>query len=299
MIMKKSLASVILLFLAACSLSAPIGPLPVIPLATDTPAPPTATQTGTPTLTATWTSTFTPSLTPTATWAFQPAGEVTCPILLYHHIDGPDAAPGNGTRYSVSSSDFEAQMSALRDWGYTAIPISLLVRAITVGAELPPRPVVLTFDDGYTDVYNYAYPIMQKYGFVGVVYIIAGYMGGAGYMTPEQIQELASHGWEVGSHSMTHAHLPAVPDRLTEEGSASRALLKSTLGVEVNTFAYPYGEIDPNVVEKIAKYGYTAAVGLGVQDTNGMRSLFYLSRIEVRNGTSLEDFAALLPWPGR
>jgi len=258
-----------------------------LPMISPTPAPSTDTPIPTPTATAT--------STPTPVWVFQ-SGTITCPILLYHRIAEPPSPNSLEARYYTSPVDFNWQMQALKDWGYTTIPISLLVEAITKGAPLPPKPVVLSFDDGYESVYENAYPIMKALGFTGVLYLVGNYVGAQDYMSLGQLKTMTSNGWEIGSHSMTHPHLPAVHDQINFEAGKSKGTLASEIGVKVETFAYPYGDIDDFVVDKVAEYGYLAAVGLGTQYINSLSTLFYLSRIEVRNGTDLATFATLLPW---
>ena len=170
-----------------------------------------------------------------------------------------------------------------------------------MGAQLPPRSVVISFDDGYESVYENAYPIMQAHGFTGIMYLIATAVGAQDYMSASQIQEMIGTGWEIGSHSMTHPHLPDVHDQLGYEGGHSKDRLAELMGINpavVATFAYPYGEIDPLVVGKIAEYGYLAAVGLGTQSSHSLRTLYYLSRIEVINNVDLTAFSSLLPWSG-
>ncbi|MCX6034615.1 MAG: polysaccharide deacetylase family protein [Chloroflexi bacterium] len=274
----------------------PILPTPV--LSTDTLLPPpTATATSTTTATAIATVTA----TPTPIWVFQ-SGTITCPILLYHRIADPPSPDWLAARYYTSPADFEWQMQVLKDWGYTTIPISLLVDAIMKGALLPPRPVVISFDDGYENVYENAYPVMQVQAFTGVMYLIVDAVGSQGYMDVGQIQEMTANGWEIGSHSMTHPHLPAVHDQINYEAGQSKGRLKTEIGVSVETFAYPYGEIDPFVVSKVAEYGYLAAVGLwnpGHRYVHSLDTLYYLSRIEVVNGVDQAAFAALLPWSGQ
>jgi peptidoglycan/xylan/chitin deacetylase (PgdA/CDA1 family) len=252
-----------------------------------TPVPPTATLSPTSTPTAT--------LSPTPTWIVQ-SGTITCPVLLYHRIADPPLPDSIGARYYISPVDFELQMQDLKDWGYSTIPISLLVEAITRGAPLPSRPVVISFDDGDETVYQNAYPIMQAQGFTGVMYLVGNYLGSQGYMDFGQIQEMTGNGWEIGSHSMTHPHLPAVYDQINYEAGQSKGFLESEIGASVETFAYPYGEIDGFVVDKVGEYGYLAAVGLGTQYIHSLDTLYYLSRIEVRNGTDKSAFATLLPW---
>ncbi|KAF0109095.1 MAG: hypothetical protein FD146_139 [Anaerolineaceae bacterium] len=271
-------------------------PAPAAP--TPTVLPPTATSTATATSTPLPTSTFTPTITPTATWAFQPAGKIVCPILLYHRIAEPPESDSDAARYYVPLADFEMQMQTLHEWGYTAIPLSLLITAITDGATLPPRPFVITFDDGDLSVYTAAFPVMQKYGYTGTIYLVANRLYTDGFMGPVEVKVLTDAGWEVGSHSMTHADLTVDPERLRAEGYESRLKLQEELGVPVETFAYPYGAMDPFIVDHIDAYGYRAAVGLGTFYGHDRGTLFYLSRIEVRNGTDAAKLAAILPWAG-
>jgi peptidoglycan/xylan/chitin deacetylase (PgdA/CDA1 family) len=131
------------------------------------------------------------------------------------------------------------------------------------------------------------------------MFLVGDYVGSQGYMDVGQIQQMTGNGWEVGSHSMTHPHLPAVPDQVNFEAGQSKGHLASEIGVGVETFAYPFGEIDDFVVTKVEEYGYLAAVGLGTQYIHSLDTLFYLSRIEVRNGTDQTAFGFLLPWSGQ
>jgi peptidoglycan/xylan/chitin deacetylase (PgdA/CDA1 family) len=284
-----------LLFLAlVVGCAAPLPPATLTP----TRLPPTLNDTPLPTSTFTPTFTFTPTITPTPTWAFLPAGKIICPILLYHRIAEPPDADSDAARYFVPLADFESQMQTLHDWGYTSIPMSLLVTAITRGASLPERPFVLTFDDGDISVFTTAFPIMRRFGYTGVVYIVADRLNAEGFMDPAAIHALTDAGWEVGSHSMTHTDLLAFPERLRLEGYESRILLERELGVPVETFAYPFGNADEFTVDHIDGYGYRAAVGLGTFYGNDISRLFFLSRIEIRYGTDAAKLAAILPWAG-
>ena len=93
-------------------------------------------------------------------WTWNSPGRVKAPILLYHHIRDVDQSD----RYSVSPKDFHHQMECLDAWGYTPITMSLLLKALLDGAFFPQKPIVLTFDDGYFDVYQNAYPILKEMG---------------------------------------------------------------------------------------------------------------------------------------
>jgi len=267
-------------------------------MANITPTQPTATQTSTATVTATAsptippTETSTPTPVPTATWAVVGPGEVVAPILLYHHIDPEETNP----RYNVLPEVFAAQMQALDDWGYTTITAKQLIKAITKGEPLPPRPIVITFDDGHYSVYEYAFPIMQEHGFFGVTYIVANRLKSYGFTGAPQLEEMISAGWEVGSHSYSHSDLTLDHSIAFNEIFVSRDTLSQTLSKPVKTFAYPYGKIDSYVISRTMKWGYLGAMGLGIGYTHNLNSIFYLQRIEVEGTYDMEKFASLLPW---
>jgi peptidoglycan/xylan/chitin deacetylase (PgdA/CDA1 family) len=260
--------------------------------ATNTPLPPTETQTPTATFTPEPTLTPVPTLTPT--WAVNPAGKVVAPILLYHHVANIEQP----NRYYISTDTFDEQMRLLHDWGYTAISIAALVNALTVGGPLPPRPVVITFDDGNLDVYQNAFPIMYKYGYTGTFFVIANRLGAKDFVGADQLKEMIAGGWEIGSHSMTHVDLTQNHASLAMEISGSRTRLETTLDIKVRTFAYPFGLIDPTVAGRVQEFGYLSAVGLGTSTTHTMGTLYYLNREEVRSSYTIEEFEALLPWNG-
>lgn len=301
--MRIILSALLLVLLNACSTIAPSGggsgnarPTPaVLQLTSTTAAQNTAIPTGIPTFTpkpvvSEPAPIELPQPLPTPRWVKQGPGKIICPILLYHRI----GTPKTDNPYFVTSEEFRAQMQALKNWGYTSIPVSLLVDAIKFGAKLPARPVVITFDDGNATVYSQAFPIMREFGFSGVNYLIANYIGTVGYMDVEQLKELASKGWETGSHSMTHPDLTN-SEKLEWEVVQSRRKLESLLGVPVETFAYPFGKVNDDVRSLVAK-NYIAGMGLGVYLTQRHADLYYLWRRPVKLGWDVQTFGAFLPW---
>jgi peptidoglycan/xylan/chitin deacetylase (PgdA/CDA1 family) len=265
---------------------------------------PTQIATVTPLLFPTNTSTLPPSETPLPTltltstptlepqWYLQGPGEVIVPILLYHHV----AIIQNENIYYVLPDAFERQMNLLHEWGYTTISVELMVRAIKEGAELPPKPIILTFDDGSETIYTNALPIMQKYNFTGTVYLVYNYVGTRNYMNLDQIRGLYASGWEIGSHSLSHTDLTERSDRQMDETVESRRKLQSLLGVPVLSFSYPFGAYDENSVYYAHYAGYIAALGLGNESLQGNKNLFYLYRQAVKGSDDLKTFALLLPW---
>ncbi|MFL7891007.1 MAG: polysaccharide deacetylase family protein [Anaerolineales bacterium] len=222
-------------------------------------------------------------------------GSVTVPILLYHSI--PDQSSPN-ERYKVSAENFNQQMRQLHEWGYSTISIETLVAHLAQGDSLPPRPIVITFDDGYQDIFENAFPIMERYGFSGTVYIVANRLNSDGFMHREELQELLDHGWEVGSHSMTHTELTQNHDLVRTEVLQSRLDLNDALGIKVFSFAYPFGTLDWYITSKVLDYGYRAAVGVGNLSQHSAGTIYNLSRREVQGDASMQDFIDLLPWSG-
>ncbi len=277
------------LVLSACSAPAPAPT--ATPTGTATPPP---TLTATASLTPTLTLTPSPSPTATTTRVAQGPGIVNIPILLYHHVQNTDYY----SRYRVPPEKFEQQMKLLHDWEYTTISTDMLVKAITQGAELPPRPILITFDDGDVDVYENAFPIMQKYGFTGVFYLVANYVGQPDYISVAQIKEMTKAGWEIGSHSLNHIDLVLNPKRQRAEVVESKTMLEKLLGVPVKTFAYPFGRASSGVINYVHFAKYIAGMGLGYTGEQGKGNLFFLQRWEVQSNFSMKSFAAFLPWHG-
>ncbi|MGD8405288.1 MAG: polysaccharide deacetylase family protein [Anaerolineales bacterium] len=287
------LTLIVSLFLTACGSGVEAAPEPTATIT----ALPSQTQTAPPTetMSATQTPAYTITPTPTATRVHQGPDAVIVPIILYHRIGKSPI----DSQYYVTPEKFEEQMKLLHDWEYTVIPVETLVDAIEEGADLPSRPIVITFDDGDISVYETAFPVLQKYGLTGVVYIVNNYMGTEGYMNAEQIKELVAAGWEVGSHSRSHRDLTKLePAVQRAEIVEAREVLQEATGTEVLTFAYPFGIMNPGVGSYVHFAGYIAAMGLGFTSDQGKSNLFWLQRRDIKGDYDIKQFAAFLPWQG-
>ena len=217
-------------------------------------------------------------------------GKVNAPILLYHHIlIGKPPDP-----YSVSIERFQEQLSYLKDYGYQSISVSKLIQAITVGADLPEKPIIFTFDDGNENVYSNAFPLMKKFGFTGTVYIIANRIDVEGFFTKEQIKDLLSAGWEVGSHGMKHIDLVIDPGALRDEIGNSKKIIEDMLDLKLTSFAYPYGKATKITMDWVRQIGYLAGMGLGISNQHDKEDLFYLSRRQVESNMDIHAFTKLL-----
>jgi len=283
---------VILIVLAGCSQLIFVPPPP-----TETAAPVLPSASPTATLNHTITPTLLPSAPATPTWVSQGPDRIKVPILMYHHVEvSPIDSP-----YRVPAAKFDEEMKLLRNWEYTSITTTILVEAITKGVALPPRPVLITFDDANEDNYTTAFPIMQKYGYTGVLYLPYDYIGAPGYLTVEQIKEMIATGWEVGSHSLTHPlnFLELSPPELRAEIVDSRKRLEALLGVPILTFAYPFGDVSSDAVDYVHFAGYIAAMDAkGFTADQGLGNLFALQREEIRADEDAKTFIRFLPWLG-
>ncbi len=191
------------------------------------------------------------------------------PILLYHRVtDAPHPALAE---YAVSPATFRRQLSWLRGSGHHVVSLSQVYDAYRGAAPLPPRPVVVTFDDGYQDAAA-GLAIMRQFGYPATLFVVADRVGGwndwdadvGPPATPllgwEALRELAAAGTEIGGHSATHPRLPRLSDReLDVELRCSRAQIEQRLGRAVRWFAYPHGEYDPRVRQATQAAGYQAA----------------------------------------
>src|SRR5205807_2437456 len=158
-----------------------------------------------------------------------PLGPVTyVPILYYHYIRiNPNARDRLGFSLSTPPAMFSAQMQYLADHGFHVISLHQAVVAVKNHTGLPSRPIVLTFDDGYTDFFTAAIPILQSHGFTATSFVISGRMGWAGFMTPSQVVAADGMGFTIGAHTVDHVALAAqTPARATWE------MKQSTLALE-------------------------------------------------------------------
>jgi peptidoglycan/xylan/chitin deacetylase (PgdA/CDA1 family) len=192
-------------------------------------------------------------------WA---AGATPAPVsvLLYHHIS---VAPP-GTRVAqrslhVPPALFRRQVSAMARAGYRAVTLDQVWAAWHGGRPIPSRAVVLSFDDGYEDQYRNAFPVLLARRWPGVLNLIVrnSYRGAISAM---EVRRLLVAGWELDSHSLTHADLTRLdPVRLEEEISDSRDEIRRTFGAPVNFFAYPYGRVNDEVAAAVMNAGYVGA----------------------------------------
>jgi peptidoglycan/xylan/chitin deacetylase (PgdA/CDA1 family) len=212
------------------------------------------------------------------------------PVLTYHHIgDGPEW-------YNVSAADFEHQLVYLRESGYVAVSVVQLADGLEGRTQLPPRPIVITFDDGYEDNFLAAFPILERQGMRGTFFVVTGKMGNADYMSWNQAREMNARGMELGSHTVNHYTLNEINLReLERELLTSRVMLENNLPASAPIFANPFGETAPAVVELLERTGYRAACSSVVGVNRPGENPYMIRRMSVtRPQYGLWDFRVRL-----
>lgn len=221
------------------------------------------------------------------------------PILYYHHV-GVKREPGGHRRLWISTEHFAAQMDYLARAGYHCVPLRD-AWPIIQGETCEKRKIaVLTFDDGYDNFYQYAFPILSRYGFAATVFVVTREIGGtsrwdAGFETPlmnwPQIKEISRHGVEIASHTMSHPYLTRLSlDDAKRELCESRLELEAKLGVAATSGAYPYGDYSSLVETLAADAGYQLVCTIRRGNLHTARQRFRLKRVPVDEYTSGRRF---------
>lgn len=225
---------------------------------------------------------------------------ITLPILMYHYVRNPPSMKNDwlGYKLSVSPADFTAQMDWLSAHGFHAVDLND-VRAYFAGRQpLPANPVVITFDDGYADLYTTAYPILAAHGFKAVAYIVSGFVGQALYVTPAQVVQMDQNGIEIASHTVNHADLTrASSANAMRELVQSKRYLEDLVGHAVLDFAYPSGKFTAQTVALVQQAGYDTAVTTMFSVDHSLADRYVWTRVRVGGGESLAEFASSVGSP--
>jgi peptidoglycan/xylan/chitin deacetylase (PgdA/CDA1 family) len=217
---------------------------------------------------------------------------------MYHRIGRlPAVQSATSDALTVEPAVFDTQMEWLAHHGYHAISDRQLLRALDLGAPLPRRPVLITFDDGYADVLYNAEPILHRLGMPATAFVITDRVGGPdpSFLTWRQLRDLERDGFTIGSHTVRHLDLTKLsPAQTWFELRHSRQTLERRLGRPVHSLAYPYGAADPAVVAAALGSGYALAFTTRPGDAQSSRHLLLLHRFDIHRNVDLARFVALL-----
>ena len=208
------------------------------------------------------------------------------PILTYHSIDNSNSVN------SVSPSSFKKHMSCLKKYGYQTLSLCDVIRYIEQGEEFPGNRLVITFDDGYTNNYTHAFPILKEFDFTAIIFITTNHIGkinnwpnqhpsipSVPMLTWEEMKEMAKYGIEFGAHTQTHPRLTEVDIKAAqEEIVSSKKEIETNLGQPVDYFSYPFGSFDDQVKGIVAQY-FRGAISNIPEKVNHNSDIYALERI--------------------
>ena len=227
-----------------------------------------------------------------------PSGYQLVPVLVYHNL-GPQARG----KLILATQRFEEQMQYLKQEGYTVISLRQFLEFTSLRRQLPPKSVLLAFDDGYKSFRQYAYPVLKSLGFTATLFVYTDYVGaGRNALSWTDLRELAAEGFDIQAHTKTHADLRRGAGESTEqhekrmqaELAQPNVLLRQHLGRPANVLAYPYGYWDEAVLEQARRHGYVAAFTVRRQANPAFVLPLRINRSQIYAEMTLEDFARSL-----
>lgn len=210
--------------------------------------------------------------------------KIEVPILMYHYIEEPSLTDRTRASLTTSPETLEAEIITLKNAGYTFMTNRELTDVIDGKSQPPTKPILLTFDDGYRDFYNLAYPVLQKYHVKATEYIITGenFLNQPNHLTTDEVKILASSGLvEIGAHTVDHIWLSNYNYSIQlQEVLNSKNTLEDIIQQPVVSFAYPYGGFDSHTIQAVQKAGFTSAVSTipGVSQTQYNKYFLYRLR---------------------
>ncbi|MFN2508025.1 MAG: polysaccharide deacetylase family protein [Chthoniobacterales bacterium] len=236
---------------------------------------------------------------------FVGAGEAV-PILTYHSLDD------SGAVTSVAPGDFQKHMRSLAHRRFTGINLRELLDGWDGAGTLPARPVVLTFDDGFTSVLEHAAPVLSELGFRATVFAVSGRCGQTNdwpHQAPDiprlpllswsELAQMAPVGFEIGAHTVTHRRLPDLPtEEARQEILDSKKMIEERLGCEVSTFAFPFGRFTRTTYETVRE-NFCAACGVNLAKARPTDDRHQLSRLDIYYLRSPWMFKLFETAPGR
>lgn len=216
------------------------------------------------------------------------ARSVRVPILTYHRVhlfatEFTKSIPDE----TVEPGVFKAEIDALAANGYHTVSQTQLFHALFDGAPLPPKPVMITVDDGYIDDVQNILPVLQAHHMVATFYIITGRFHEPGFLNAGEVRRLDDAGMDVGAHTRTHVPLNVVSmSQLTSQVEGSKRDLQRTLGHFVYFFAYPYGAYNATVVDAVRRAGFLLAVTTNGGTQESSLAPLTMPRIHVGRGAT-------------
>ncbi|MDQ6915772.1 MAG: polysaccharide deacetylase family protein [Actinomycetota bacterium] len=214
------------------------------------------------------------------------------PVFMYHVINAPK--PGTPSpELWVSRSDFQAQMKYLADHGYHGVTLQQVWDAWHKGGLLPPKPVVVSFDDGYHSHLTNAMPVLRSHGWPGVENLEVNQTQQD--LKPADVRQLIAAGWEIDAHTISHPDLTTLSGvQLEQEVAGSRKQIQAQFGVPVSFFCYPAGRYDAKVIAAVKAAGFLGATTTQLGLARPAQDPYALPRVRVNGSDGVDGLARQL-----
>ena len=216
------------------------------------------------------------------------------PILMYHVIADPPASAPFPDLY-VSRAELQVQVRWLARAGYEAVTLGRVFDAWNGRATLPPRPIVLSFDDGYRSHVTAALPILAARRWPGVLNLDLSNLAPSWGVSASGVRRLIAAGWEIDAHSLSHPDLPSLSGAaLTREVSGSRREIHRRFGVLPRFFCYPAGRYDAKTIAAVRAAGFEGATTTQLGLASPHARPFTLARVRISRGDGAGGLARKL-----
>lgn len=212
------------------------------------------------------------------------------PVLYYHSVQVPA-----DNEVTISPDMLRTELKYIKDEGYTTLTMRELEAYILNNSPIPNKSIVITFDDGYMNNYNNAFPILKDLNMVATIFCITTQLDGSYYLSKDAIVEMSNYGIDIESHTVNHPKLDEMTyNKQLVELADSKKTLEAITGKKVDSIAYPFGNFNNNSLKaaKAAGYtlGFTTNRGLSDRDDNPLS----LDRIYVSSKYNMDTFKEIL-----
>jgi peptidoglycan/xylan/chitin deacetylase (PgdA/CDA1 family) len=223
---------------------------------------------------------------------------IRVPILMYHYVSElPPDADDIRRGLTVTPGLFRAHMQYLHDQGYITVSLYDLYDALTSGTPLPPKSIILTFDDGYIDAYTNVFPVLKQFGFIGTFFIITSRADASdpAYLSWPQIVEMSRAGMSMEPHTKDHLDLRQRDHEfLIYQMQGSIESLAAYTGITPRMFDYPVGHYDAATLQVARELGVWIGVSTNNGDLQTTSGRLHLPRLRIAGNMSLAALASTL-----
>ena len=216
--------------------------------------------------------------------------DIGIPVLYYHSVL-PDSEVATPNEVTISPEKLRKELMLVQELGYTTLTMSEFTDYINNNKPIPEKSILITFDDGYTDNYAHAFPILKELNMKATIFMIASQVDSGYYMSAAQLREMSDYGIDIESHTDNHVYLDTLSyDQQLKELKDSKEKLEKILGKEVTSIAYPYGNYNEDTKKAAIAAGYTFGFTTNKGLAKRINNKVELNRIYVSSNYSLELF---------